>query len=143
MSVKLTTLDQFTMLANRCKTEIGKVEAKIPTQLSQLTNDLDFVTEEDVTEAIQTSSKPIYKIVESLDSVDKTAPGADTFIYLIANGENPETDGYVEYVLAGNKFDPIGTTNSVNLDGYLKDTDAATDAEVTAVLNAIFQTIPA
>lgn len=143
MSVKFTTLDQFTMLANRCKTEIGKVEAKIPTQLSDLENDLEFVTEEDVNTAIQSSSKPIYKIVESLSDVDKNAPGADTFIYLVANGSNPETDGYVEYVLAGGKFDPIGTTNSVNLEGYLKDTDAATDAEVTAALNAVFQNVGA
>lgn len=141
MSVKLTTLDQFTMLANRCKTEIDKVEAKIPTLLSQLTNDAEFVTGEDVTTAIQSSAKPIYKIVESLSSVDKNAPGADNYIYLVANGSDPEVDGYVEYVLANGNFDPIGTTNSVNLEGYLKDTDAATDAEVSAALNAVFQSV--
>lgn len=140
MSIKLTTLDQFTMLANRCKTEIGKVEAKIPTTISQLTNDADFVTDAEVTAAINSSGKMGRKIVDALSDVDKNAPGAENYIYMVPSSETPETDGYTEYMLIGGKFDPVGTTTSVDLDGYLKDTDAATDAEVTAVLNAIFIT---
>lgn len=140
MGVKLTTLDQFTMLANRCKTEIGKVEAKIPTALSQLTNDLDLVTEDDVIAAVNSAGKMGRTIVSSLSDVDKNAPGAENYIYMVPSSDTPETDGYTEYMLIGGKFDPIGTTTSVDLDGYLKDTDAATDAEVTAALNAIFQT---
>lgn len=140
MSIKLTTLDQFTMLANRCKTEIGKVEAKIPTTISQLTNDADFVTDAEVTAAINSSGKMGRKIVDALSDVDKNAPGAENYIYMVPSSETPETDGYTEYMLIGGKFDPVGTTTSVDLDGYLKDTDAATDAEVSAVLNAIFIT---
>lgn len=140
MSVKLTTLDHFTMLANRCKTEIGKVEAKIPTALSQLDNDMDLVTEDDVIAAVNSAGKIGRVVKDSIADIDKDAPGAENYIYMVPASDNPEVDGYVEYMLINGELDPIGTTTSVDLDGYLKDTDAATDDEVQAVLNAVFLT---
>lgn len=139
MALKLTTLDQFTMLANRCKTEIGKVKDEIPTKVSELENDSEFMTEDDVLETVNAAGKLSRKVVESLASIDKTAPGAENFIYMVPVDANDQTKGYTEYMLIGNDFDIVGTTADINLEGYITEDDAATDEEVTAALNTVFQ----
>lgn len=139
MSIKLTTLDQFTMLATRVKTEIDLVDAKIPTAVSQLPNDANYITQSDLDMGIASAGLLAKKIVENVDAIDTTAPDATKYIYLVptSNTTGTTNNTYDEYMVISGALEKIGDTK-VDLTGYLQSSDAATDAEVTTALNTVF-----
>lgn len=139
MAVKLTTLDHFTMLAQRCKTEIDIVEAKIPTVVSSLENDAGYITETDVNTAIANSGMMSRVTVTSKDQIDKTAPDADRYIYMVPVDNGSDDNYYEEYMVINGNLEMVGTTK-VDLTSYLQQTDAATNQEVTDALNSVFGT---
>lgn len=138
-TVKLTTLDHFTMLAQRCKTEIDLVEAKIPTVVSSLTNDAGYITESDVNTAIANSGMMSRQVVASKDNIDSTAPDADRYIYMVPVDNGSGDNYYEEYMVVNGNIELVGTTE-VDLTNYLQQNDAATNEEVTNALNSVFGT---
>lgn len=132
-------LSQLQMLAQRVKNELQKSGADVPTKLSELTNDTGFQTEEDVLSLIDDADHMKRKIVASIDDIDLTASDADKYIYMVKQIDpgDPSVEYYMEYMVIGGKVDPVGDTR-VDLTGYVKFTDAATDEEITTMLNAVF-----
>lgn len=140
MAVKLTTLSHFSMLATRCKTEINKLKTSIPTKTSQLTNDSNFQTSEQVVAAIANSNKLSRTKVDSIESIDKTAPDADKKIYLVPSASASGNNSYDEYMIIDGNLELMGTT-AVDLAGYLKESDVADDLEISVVLDTVFGAI--
>lgn len=136
-TVKLTTLDHFTMLAQRCKTQIDIVEAKIPTVVSVLENDAGYITESDVNTAIANSGMMSRVIVNNKNQIDKTAPDADRYIYMVPVDGGSGENYYEEYMVVNGSIELVGTTN-VDLTNYIQVGDAATNDEVKAALDEIF-----
>lgn len=132
-------LSQLQMLAQRVKKELLRSGAEVPTKLSELANDSGFQTEEDVLSLIDDADHMKRKIVASIDDIDLTASDADKYIYMVKHIEagDPPVEYYVEYMVIGGKVDPVGDTR-VDLTDYVKFTDAATDEEITAMLNTVF-----
>lgn len=139
MAVKLTTLEHFTMLAQRCKTEIDLVEAKIPTLVSSLENDAGYITESDVNTAIANSGMMSRVTVTSKDNIDTTAPDADRYIYMVPVDNGSGDNYYEEYMVINGSLELVGTTD-IDLTNYLQQNDAATTQEVTDALNSVFGT---
>lgn len=139
MAVKLTTLEHFTMLAQRCKTEIDIVEAKIPTVVSSLENDAGYITESDVNTAIANSGMMSRVTVTSKDNIDTTAPDADRYIYMVPVDNGSGDNYYEEYMVINGNLELVGTTD-IDLTNYLQQNDAATTDEVTNALNSVFGT---
>lgn len=127
---KHITLDQMKMLAQRVEKEL---------------NDSGYQTEEEVKALIADADHMKRKIVDSLDDIDVTAKDADKFIYMLKipqrNAETGDDESYYEeYMVVGGKLDIVGNSK-IDLTDYVKKTDVATDAEVTAMLNDVFGAI--
>lgn len=138
-AIKLTTLDHFTMLAQRCKTEIDLVEAKIPTLVSELTNDADYITSADVNTAIAASGMMSRTIVANKAAIDTTAPDADRYIYMVPVTNGSGDNYYEEYMVVNGSLEMVGTSE-IDLTDYIQVSDAATNQEVTDALNTVFGT---
>ncbi|MDD7352005.1 MAG: hypothetical protein PUG84_00950 [Peptoniphilaceae bacterium] len=88
-------------------------KSKIPTKISELTNDKNFKTETEIQELINNSTKLKKEIVTSLPST-----GKEDVIYLLKN-KNDTNNYYTEYMWINGKWEIIGDTK-VDLSGYLK-----------------------
>lgn len=136
-------LSQLQMLAQRVKKEMLKSGVDVPTKVSELVNDSGFQTEDDVLGLIDDADHMKRKIVDSIDDIDLTASDADKYIYMVKHVEEGESEDdppieyYEEYMVVGGKVDKIGDTR-VDMTGYVKYTDAATDEEITEMINGIF-----
>lgn len=94
--------------------DTGKADKdKIPTKISQLTNDKTFKTETEIQELINNSTKLKKEVVTSLPSA-----GKEDVIYLLKN-KNDTNNYYTEYMWISGKWEIIGDTK-VNLSEYLK-----------------------
>lgn len=127
---KLVNVDQLKLLAERVKTEDGKVtsalEAKISAlKTSDLNNDKKFQTQEEVAASIAGANHLQYKKVESKDEIAPESPGADKYIYLVPQEPGSEENGYDEYMVIESKLEKVGDW-AVDLSGYVKN-DALTE----------------
>jgi len=112
-------------------------DADVPSAVSELTNDSGYQTASDVSTALSNSGFQTaqdvedaiaagladvtgvsYEVVQSLPQT-----GEAGVIYLIADPDGSAPDVYIEYIWANNAFEKIGTTGSVDLTGYVQDTD--------------------
>lgn len=97
--------------------DIGKADKdKIPTKISQLTNDKNFKTEKEIQELINNSTKLKKEVVTSLPST-----GKEDVIYLLKN-KNDTNNYYTEYMWISGRWEIIGDTK-VDLSDYLKTKD--------------------
>lgn len=138
---KFVNVDQLKMLAQRVKKDLVSSGLSVPTKLSELTNDTDFLSEDEIKELILDADHMRRKIVSSVDDIDLTGKDSDKIIWLVKQTETGN-DGeeivyYDEYLVIGGKADLMGNTK-VDMTGYVKETDAATNAEVTEMLNDVF-----
>lgn len=140
---KHTTLDQLKMLAQRSKTEIDRVDAKV-TALNDRVDDIATVGGEpnviteiknngtalaitdkgvdigpSIAEAVAAADHLTKKKVTSVDDIDPAAEGADKFIYLVPKTGSDEDDVYDEYMVLDGKVEHVGNTQ-INLDGYVQ-----------------------
>lgn len=143
---KHTTLDQLKMLAQRSKTEIDKVDAKVST----LSNRVDTLvatggeanvitaiknngTALDITDkavdigtsiaaAVAASDHLQRKIVTGVDAIDLSAADADKFIYMVPNGGTDDSNQYDEYMVLSGKIEHVGNTR-VDMDGKVDKED--------------------
>lgn len=110
------------------------VNVIVPTLTSDLTNDSDFQTGQDVTDAIDAALADItgvsFEVVQTLP-----ATGEAGVIYLLSNSGSAG-NSYDEYVYVNNGWEKIGATD-VDLSGYWATSD------LTAITTAQIDTIAA
>lgn len=159
---KHTTIDQLKSLAQRSKVEIDKVDGKIPTAVSELTNDSKFQTDADVAAAVAAADHLTRKKVASIDDINPAAEGADKFIYMVPKTGSDGDDQYDEYMVLDGAVEHVGHTK-VDLTDYqqkeegkglssndysdvekakLAAIEMATDAEVETMLTEVFGAAP-
>ena len=160
---KHTTLDQLKMLAQRSKTEIDKVDAKVD-KLAEQVNEMATIGGEPnvITEiqangtALEVKEKAVdigptiasavaaadhlsYKKVSSLDDIDPEGEGADKFIYLVPKDDAEDGDQYDEYMVLEGAVEHVGSTK-IDLSGYVKAEDIvfADNEEIETMLDEVF-----
>ena len=130
---KLTNLGHLKDLAIKAQAEIAAVEAKIPTNVSQLTNDAQYQTSSQVTTAIQQAiAASGHASFQKVDAVPEAESAQTNILYLVMNGE---TSHYDIYAKVDNEMVLLDDT-TVDLSNYVqKDGDKVlsdnnyTDAE--------------
>lgn len=104
------------------------VDIEVPTALSELTNDKNYATKEDVTSAISQAQKMSKEIVDVLPS-----SGNEMVMYLVPSTSKTEGNVYSEYLWINGKFEKVGDTQTtVDLSGYLAESElvAITTSEI-------------
>lgn len=110
-----------------------EVDILVPTKTSDLQNDSDFQTGQDVSDAIDEALGDItsidYQVVQTLPQT-----GEKGTIYLIPSGGSGQ-DIYDEYIYANNAWEKIGSTD-VDLSGYWSKEElvAITTAEIDSMM---------
>lgn len=110
-----------------------EVDITVPTKISELVDDKDLVNKTAVQKMISDARHMKKEIVAT-----KPSTGDENTIYLVG----PKGDGnnvYEEWLYINSKWEKVGDTNTtVNLDGYLKETDIQTisTAEINQAMGA-------
>lgn len=117
------------------QTVSGKaVDIKMPTKVSELTNDKGFATTEDVNNAVSKAGKLTKEIVTTLPTASSAK---DNVIYMVKNSGGVSGDAYSEYMLVNGAMEKIGTTaTEVDLSNYVTydDVQGITKAELDEIL---------
>ena len=99
-------------------------EIKVPSKVSELVNDEDFMSAEEVVKKINEALGNVagglkFEVVESTDEIDTTIAGNNNIIYLVKSKTSSENgvQYYDEYMVMNGKLEKLGDTQ-VNLDGY-------------------------
>lgn len=143
---KHTTLDQLKMLAQRSKTEIDKVDAKIDTLSSRVDDLVTAGGEPNVINTVKNNGTPLEiidksvdigapiaaavaaadhlkrKIVTGVDAIDLNAEDADQYLYMVPKTGSDSDDVYDEYMVLDGKVEHVGNTK-VDLSGYVQKED--------------------
>ena len=110
------------------------VDIKVPTKVSELTNDKGFATATDVNDAISKVGKLTKDIVTTLPAA---ASAKENVIYMVKNSGGVSGDAYSEYMLVNGAMEKIGTTaTQVDLSNYMtyNDVQGITVSELDAML---------
>lgn len=110
------------------------VDIKVPTNVSELTNDKNFATVSQVTDAISKAGKLTKEIVTTLPDASSAK---DNVIYMVKNNNGVSGDEYSEYMLVNGAMEKIGTTaTQVDLSNYMtyNDVQGITVSELDAML---------
>lgn len=117
------------------QTVSGKaVDIKMPTKVSELTNDQNFATVSQVTDAVSKAGKLTKEIVTTLPDASSAK---DNIIYMVKNSGGVSGDAYSEYMLVNGTMEKIGTTaTEVDLSNYVTydDVQGITKAELDEIL---------
>ena len=113
------------------------VDIAVPVNVSQLANDSKYQTEEQVAAAIAAVDHLQRKKVASKDDIDPTAEDADKYIYMVPKTGGKNGDKYDEYMVLDGAIEPVGDW-AVDLSGYIREEDVATDSEITEMLDGVF-----
>ena len=108
---------------NSVNGQTGSVNIKIPSKLSQLTNDKNYKTETEIQSMINSASSLKKEVVTSLPT-----KGKDDVIYLIKDPKGKDNNNYLEYLWINGAFELIGNTQ-VDLTGYAKESYVDTKVE--------------
>lgn len=136
-------IDQLKKFALRVKQELIKSGHSVPTKLSELINDAEFQTKEEVEALIAAANRLTRRVVDSIDDIDLMADDADQYIYMVKYVGPSEEEGgedniwYDEYMIIDGKLDPLGNTK-VDLSDYVKYSDRATDEQIEKMLLEVF-----
>ena len=94
---KLTNLGHLKDLAIKAQAEIAAVKVKIPTNVSQLTNDAQYQTSSQVTTAIQQAiAASGHASFQKVDAVPEAESAQTNILYLVMNGETSHYDIYAK-----------------------------------------------
>ena len=143
---KHTTIEQFKKLAQRSKTEIDKVDARVTTLSGRVDDLVTAGGEPNVITAIQNNGTDLTvtgkkvdigptiaaavaaadhltrKKVASVDAIDPAAEGADKFIYMVPKTGSDADDVYDEYMVLNGAVEHVGNTK-VDLSGKVDKVD--------------------
>lgn len=110
---------------------------KVPTKLSDLTNDTTFKTEAEIQSMIEKASSLKKEVVTSLPTT-----GKDDVIYLVQDPKGKDNNNYLEYLWLNGKYELIGSTQ-VDLSGYATKNDVEKYqqdvAQITNIVSEIAQ----
>ena len=112
------------------------IDVTVPTALSELTNDADYQTAQDVSDALSTALADVtgisYEAVSELPST-----GEQGVIYLVPKTGGTSPNVKDEYIWTGSDFEKIGDTD-VDLSGYWSKSDLVpmTTEEIDEILNS-------
>lgn len=113
----LTKLKALKDLAQRIKTEMQAVSDAIPTKVSQLTNDSQYQTSQQVAQAIQAAiAASGHASFEKVDAVPDAADAVENILYLVMNSKTHHYDIYAK--VSGEVVLLDDTT--VDLSGYVE-----------------------
>ena len=117
----------------------------IPTKVSDLTNDKNFVSETELdSKNFQTAENVNAAIASALGDVSGLSylivtelpqTGEAGVIYLISNNSNTSNNIYDEYIYVSNTFEKIGTTE-IDLSGYIEEEVFNTELEKKLDINS-------
>lgn len=102
----------FGTLSNQLQNKASKSD--VPTKLSQLVNDKNYVDVNKVNELILQASGLKKEVHDSLPT-----QGKDNILYLVKDSKGKDNNFYFEYLWIDNKFELIGSTD-VDLSQYAK-----------------------
>lgn len=113
----LTKLKALKDLAQRTKAEIQAVSDAIPTKVSQLINDSQFQTNQQVAQAIQTAiAASGHASFEKVDAAPDPADAVENILYLVMNSK---TGHYDIYAKVSDEVVLLDDT-TVDLSGYVQ-----------------------
>lgn len=114
---KLTKLAALKALAQKMSAEISKVEAAIPTNVSQLNNDSGYQTSTQVSQAIQAAIAATgHASFKKVDAIPDAGSAQENILYLVMNAE---TGHYDIYAKVENEVVLLDDT-TVNLSNYVE-----------------------
>lgn len=114
---KLVKLGQLKSLAQKTAAEVAAVEAAIPTNVSQLTNDSGYQTSAQVASAIQAAiAESGHAIFQKVDAVPEAASAQTNVLYLVMNDD---TGHYDIYAKVENTMELLDDT-TVDLTNYVE-----------------------
>lgn len=144
---KHTTLGQLSMLAQRFKTEIDKVDERVtdlsdtvsylvstggePNKIEGIKNNgaaLEITEDKTVdigaaiAAAVASSNHLVRKVVTAVSDIDLAAADADKFIYMVPNDGADDSNQYDEYMVLSGKIEHVGNTK-VDMDGKVDKED--------------------
>ena len=94
---KLTNLGHLKDLAIEAQAEIAAVKAKIPTNVSQLTNDSGYQTSSQVTTAIQQAiAASGHASFQKVDAIPEADAAQTNVLYLVMNSKTKHYDTYAK-----------------------------------------------
>lgn len=108
------------------------INIEVPSSMSDLINDKGYKTEDEIIALVQEHGKIKREIIDSLP--DK-AGAKEGVLYLVKNSSD---SGYDEYIIVNGEWEILGSTNDVDLTGYVKEKDFEfiTSDEVLEMFNA-------
>lgn len=124
------TINNVQLTGNKSLTDLG---INIPTKVSTLTNDSNYQTNTQVTNAITSAIAGVtqfdYQVVAQLPETGKKG-----IIYLVNQANSSGQNIYLEYIWITNKYEQLGN-KEVDLTGYTKDVDlvAITNGEIDTI----------
>lgn len=96
------------------------VDIKMPTKVSELTNDRKYQTEEEVAASIAAADHLKRKKVSGTDNIDLSAADADEYIYMVPKtAQDGDADRFDEYMVLDGKLERVGEWY-VDLSGYVQ-----------------------
>lgn len=113
------------------------INVKVPTKVSDLSNDRDYATKSDINAAISSAGKLTKEIVDTLPAAQNAK---DNVVYMVKNNTGVDGDIYSEYLLINGKMEKIGTTaTKVDLSNYLtvNDVQVISVAEIEQMLEEV------
>ena len=120
------------------------VNVSVPTDVSQLNNDSNYQTGDEVASAISEAIAGVTQIrFEIVQELPQT--GVNGVIYLIQYAQTPEGNVYQEWIWLSNvnKYETLGSTNQIDLTNYVTFDDlvAVTNTEITNIFNQVFPSV--
>lgn len=127
--------DSGFLTSHQSLTDYAK-KTEIPKMTSQLTNDSNFQTAEQVNGLIASSIGGINSFEVEVLTGDLPASGKTNTIYFKPATSPSESQSYEEYMYVNGKWEFLGTTNSVDLSGYVRESDliAITNNEIDKIV---------
>jgi len=98
------------------------VNITVPVKVSELSNDSNFQTGEEVAAAVAAADHLKRKIVESAESIDLTAADAAQYIYMVPKTDEGAGDKYDEYMVMNGALEKVGDW-AIDLSGYVAKED--------------------
>lgn len=132
-TIKYLSEDGVRYLWQKIKLKYATIDS-VPSKVSDLTNDSNFQTQTQVSNAISAAIAGIktveFRIVSALPQT-----GEANVIYLVSHTAKTD-DIYDEYIYVDNKWEKIGTTD-IDLSGYVRTSDlvAITNAEIDDIVD--------
>lgn len=111
-----------------------KANLTIPTKVSDLENDQNYLTDEEIAALIAAADHMKRKKVDSVDDIDVGAADAEQYIYMVAKSNAEDGDVYDEYMVMDGAAEKVGDWK-VDLSDYAKSEDVVAKETGKSLVN--------